>query len=544
MAEIFIKILNMSIAAGYIIIAVLILRLLLKRIPKWINTLLWGFVALRLVCPFNFESILSLIPSAQTVSPDIMNHTAPSVDSGIPAFNNAVNPIIEQSFAPKVGDSVNPLQTVLPVVASLWAVGALGMLIYAAVSYVILARRVSTAVRLKDNVYQSERVVSPFVLGIFKPRIYLPYELDGDHLALVLAHEQAHIKRSDHIWKPIGFILLALYWFDPLIWVAYVMLCRDIEFACDERVIKDMDREKRADYLQILLAQSARQRVISACPVAFGEVGVKGRMKKIISYKRPSFWVMISAVLLAAIIAVCGLTDPISKRLGSIDGLNINFDATVFFSHASPEADMNIAQKCEPSNIRELFDLKISSTAASKDLSDNRDKTHSLLLSSNGDAIGVYFNAHFTAVYLGIEDKLTSSYRVKDPNAARSVYYKISKRINVDALKQKYPSCFEISTFKGLEVCIWQMAKDSYYCLLLPGKNSIYTNQELWSMHNNAVRLSDMQRIITYYILVGEVERDEVFIHPITMPHSSYAYNIDGDYALKVNNIFWSEISY
>ena len=314
MSELFLKIINMSISASWLILAVLILRLVLKKAPKWVNVLLWGIVAVRLAFPFSIESALSLIPSAETIPPNIGMNTTPTINSGINAINNAVNPIISQSNTPMAGASVNPLQITIGIFEYIWIFGMIALALYTAISYWRLHRKVDTAVRYKDNIFQSENVKSPFVLGIIKPRIYLPFNMNGQDLEHVVAHEQAHIHRKDHWWKPLGFLLLTIHWFNPLMWLAYVLLCRDIELACDEKVIKELGNEQRADYMQALVACSVNRRMIAACPLAFGEVGVKERVKSVMNYKKPAFWVIIIAVIICVGVAACFLTNPKQDR--------------------------------------------------------------------------------------------------------------------------------------------------------------------------------------------------------------------------------------
>ena len=311
MNELFLKIINMSISASWLILAVLILRLVLKKAPKWVNVLLWGIVAVRLICPLSFESALSLIPSSETIPLDIEMAAKPTIDSGVPAINSVVNPVLS-SFAPPqhVLTSANPLQIWIPILNIIWLIGVGALLLYTAVSYWRLCRKVDTAVRYKGNIFQSENVSSPFVLGIIKPRIYLPFNMNGQDLEHVVAHEQAHIRRKDHWWKPLGFLLLTIHWFNPLMWLAYVLLCRDIEFACDEKVIKELGNEQRAHYTQALVVCSVNRRMIAACPLAFGEVGVKDRVKSVMNYKKPAFWIIILAVIACVIVAVCFLTNP------------------------------------------------------------------------------------------------------------------------------------------------------------------------------------------------------------------------------------------
>ena len=310
MNELFLKIINMSISASWLVLAVLILRFVLKKAPKWINVLLWGIVAIRLICPFSFESTLSIIPSAETIPLNIGMDTTPTINSGISAINNAVNPIISQSNTPMAGASVNPLQITIGIYEYIWIFGMIALALYTAISYWRLRRKVDTAVRYKDNIFQSENVSFPFVLGIIKPRIYLPFKMNGQYLEYVVAHEQAHICRKDHWWKPLGFLLLMIHWFNPLMWLAYVLLCRDIELACDEKVIKELGNEQRGDYTQALVACSVNRRMIAACPLAFGEVSVKERVKSVMNYKKPAFWVIIISVIVCVGVAVCFLTNP------------------------------------------------------------------------------------------------------------------------------------------------------------------------------------------------------------------------------------------
>ncbi len=311
MSKVFLKILNMSIAAGWLILAAVFLRLLLRKAPRKIVCLFWGLAGLRLVLPVSIRSLFSLIPSRDTVPADIALSPAPAIDSGIPAVNSAVNPIIG-SFAPdpQTVASVNPLQVIIPAAAIIWLAGACAMLLYTLISYLKMRRTVTAAVPAGGRVYACDEVDSPFILGVFRPRIYIPSAMEGETLAAVLAHEEMHLKRRDHVWKPLAFLLLSVYWFNPLCWLAFILLSRDLEAACDEAVIRGMDKESLAAYSQALLDCSFPRRRIAACPLAFGEVGVKGRIKNVLNYKKPAFWLIIIAVLACIVLTVCFLTDP------------------------------------------------------------------------------------------------------------------------------------------------------------------------------------------------------------------------------------------
>lgn len=287
-------------------LAVLVLRLFLRKTPKWITCLLWCIVALRLVMPFTLESPLSLIPSAEVVPQDIVTSAEPAIHSDIPVVNRTVNPIVTQQTV----QEKDTLQDVLSIVSVVWAAGAGLMVLYGISSVLVLRHRVRVSVPLRENVYECDNVDSPFVFGFFRPQIYIPSGMAEEHISYVLAHEKSHIHRGDHCWKPLGFWLLSVYWFHPLLWFAYILLCRDIESACDEKVIAQMDDGDKKGYSQALVSCSVHRRMIMACPVAFGETDVKRRIKGILNYKKPGFWVIAGAILVCIVTAVCFLTNP------------------------------------------------------------------------------------------------------------------------------------------------------------------------------------------------------------------------------------------
>ena len=311
MAAVFLKLLNLSISASWLVLAVLVLRLISKRSPKWMNVLLWGIVALRLVLPFSIESALSLIPSAETVSPAAVQFDpAPTITSGVSVIDNAVNPSLSEHFSAVPTASVNPLYVWTEIAGWVWLIGLGAMLLYALVSYLRLRRRVSVSLPVQDHIYLCDAISSPFILGVVKPHIYLPSGLDEVQRQNVLAHEQAHLARRDHWWKPLGFALLAVYWFNPVLWLAYTLLCRDIELACDERVIRTMEESAVKTYSTVLLACSMPRKAVITCPLAFGEVGVKERVRNALHYKKPAFWVVAASVTVCVVVAVCFLTNP------------------------------------------------------------------------------------------------------------------------------------------------------------------------------------------------------------------------------------------
>ena len=291
LSRIFLAVAGMSANAGLLVLAILAVRLVTRRrMPKWGNCLLWGLVAVCLMCPVLPESVLSVRPQPG--------------QAALPAA------AAMETASPGAGITLTDL-------AWVWLVGMAAVLGWAAFSWLRLRRQVAASVSVAKGVYICDDIASPFILGVLRPRIYLPSGLTGATLESVLRHERAHLKRRDHWWKPLAHVLIAVYWFDPLLWAAYVLLCRDIELACDERVVRDMTREDRAAYSQALLQCSLnRRRRLVLCPLAFGEVGVRTRVKSVLRYRRPAVWLSAAAVLLCAALAVTFLTEPKTARTG------------------------------------------------------------------------------------------------------------------------------------------------------------------------------------------------------------------------------------
>ncbi|MBR4959376.1 MAG: M56 family metallopeptidase, partial [Clostridia bacterium] len=327
MTEIFLYIVNMSITASILAVVVLLLRLVLKKAPKWISVLLWGLVALRLICPFAVESPFSLMPKTDWVVQETLSEEdlfLDSVPDSIPVVDSSSlgkDVAVEYSYYPIENPEIEIHRgvSVSFLLSCVWIAGMAALLLHTVISTVRLRRSIGAAIRVRENIWESSAVDSPFVLGLIRPRIYVPRGMSEEKLAYVVAHEQAHIRRKDHWWKPLGFLLLTVHWFNPVMWLAYILLCRDIEMACDEKVIRDMGEMERADYSEALLECSVKRSMISACPLAFGEVGVKERIKTVLNYKKPAFWIVLLAVIACVAAAVCFLTNPMNKPVISID---------------------------------------------------------------------------------------------------------------------------------------------------------------------------------------------------------------------------------
>ena len=351
MDKLFITIVNNGLVASWIILAVIVLRKLLNRIPKWVNCLLWGLVAIRLAIPFSIESIFSLIPSAKPVPADIEYAKIPKIDSGMHAVNTVINPVLENHFAVKEIASVNPIQVIIFITSYIWLIGVIGLLIYAFVSFIMLKRQVKNAQAVDKGIFRSGTIDSPFILGFVKPSIYIPDYLDDEAYICVTEHEKAHIKRGDFIWKPFGFLILSVYWFNPLCWFAYIMLCKDIEYACDEKVTKDKDKNWKATYCQVLLDCSSKRKMIAACPVAFGEVSVKDRIKFVIRYKKPTFWMIVLAFVACIVVGICFLTNPKTTDI-SDDNIDAGNDLT---SEEIAEKESDTTHLAEPAENEEIL---------------------------------------------------------------------------------------------------------------------------------------------------------------------------------------------
>ena len=519
MSELFLKIVNMSISASWVVIAVLTLRFCLKKAPKWVNVLLWGIVAVRMVFPFSIESVLSLIPSAETISPTIMMEQSPSVQTGVPALNHVINPVISSSFTPAPGASANPLQIWIPVLTGIWLFGIAALFLYSAVSYWRLRRKVCEAVILRGNIYQSEKVCSPFVLGIIRPKIYLPYHMDSREMDHVIAHEQTHIRRKDHWWKPLGFLLLTTHWFNPLMWLSYILLCQDIELACDEKVIRKMSNEQRADYTQALVACSVDRRLITACPLAFGEIGVKERVKSVMNYKKPAFWIVLASVIVCAVIAVCFLTNPIGFQF------DVSANTIVSANHFDMRnADDPVAIEMTPAQIGEL-NSRLAGVKNCKRSDKYAGLTPGYQISAqmqDGSYIRISGYSLSDNTMVDIEQS-GKRYAVSDREFQEYLSRicaggDVSAAFDLQPLRVQYPEYFDLDASAGLDVYVWQMAPDSYYFGLLPHTASPRdsTAQELLALRGASSE--QMRYILAAYAL----DPDDIHVIPWQNPISSY----------------------
>lgn len=421
MNNIFLNVINISITASWIVFAVILLRVVLKKTPKWVNCILWGIVGLRLLIPINIQSALSLIPSAHTI--DTQTYSArPNIQTGINLIDERANAYFGSNYFEGVTVPANNFNNIMHLLAYIWILGIIIMLIYAIFSYIALKRRVSASLIYDKKTYFCDDIKTPFILGVINPKIYLPSGLSGTQINDILKHETAHLKRGDHIWKPIGFLILTFYWFNPILWIAYVLLCRDIELACDEKAIRNMDKDGLKRYSETLLECSIHRRMIMACPVAFGEVGVKQRVKSLLNYKKPAFWLVIGAIVLCIVFAICFLTNPKGIKITSLedkaDYSRIFDDTDVLTLFCENEGYENESEEVKKQIFEILREVRINKNPLSQNRSEDRNNTNRVVLSD----CTLNFNEKFTQLWISNGVKPSLSYKVLTPEKVKKAF--------------------------------------------------------------------------------------------------------------------------
>ena len=447
-------ILNTSIAASWMVLAVLVLRFTLKKAPKWTRVALWGLVATRLLLPFSIESAFSLIPSAQTVPEEVLRYEGVQLKE--PAHLDVIsNPVIAGNVSIELEQTADRLQIHMIHTTFIWFIGIAILFLYTIISYWSLHRKVDTAVLYRGNIFQSENVSSPFVLGIIRPRIYLPFKIDAQDMEHVIAHEQAHLKRKDHCWKPLGFLLLAIHWFNPVMWLAYIVLCRDIELACDEKVIKELGNEQRADYTQALVSCSINRHLIAACPLAFGEVGVKERVKAVMNYKKPAFRLILVAVIACVFLAVCFLTNP---KESVADDIYANKGYTVIYQQPI-ELTLSVDKTLLPDTIYTAEGHVFEEGEVVTYQTDHTTIYLQKVMLSNESDEQLYFL--FDYFYdISNYGSLISPFYVKDKNGVVSTYMSLISRDLKDG-KNTYPEALSVRGQGPGEVIAFYVSKDA-----------------------------------------------------------------------------------
>ncbi len=419
MEAVFLKLLNMSITASWLVFAVFLLRILFQKAPKFVSMLLWALVGIRLVCPFSLKSVLSVIPNPEPVPSEILTAEHPVIQSGISAVNETMNPVLSETFAPSAETGASPLGSLAFVASVLWLCGIVVLLLYTAVSYRRIHKSVREAALYQGNVWLCDRIDTPFIFGVIRPRVFLPSDIEKADLPYVLAHEQAHLKRRDHLWKPLGFLLLTVYWFNPVLWAAYILFCKDMELACDERVLRTLGAACKKPYSNALINCSVPRKRISACPLAFGETGVKERVRSVLNYKKPAFWLAAVAVVAVAVAALVFLTNPETENVQTLADIT---QASALFDNV--ETLKLVEEKGEttaPAAQTQTILSDLQGTEISVDpVSENRAQTKAAKLVlgyEDASEKALYFNDAFSEVWL--EDGI--AYKVMDPDSAKRI---------------------------------------------------------------------------------------------------------------------------
>ena len=468
----FLKLLNMSFAASWLVLTVVLLRLLLKKVPKFIFCILWAIVGLRLLLPFTVESELSVLPSSEVLSEQVVSSDRYTVNTGLDRVDTTINNYLDTEFWQVRSETGSNGMALL---GYLWLLGVFVMLCYVLISYLRVRWQVRTAMRKQDNIWICDQVRTPFILGIFCPRIYLPSELDKYSEVYVLAHENAHLRRRDHWWKPLGFLLLCIHWFNPLIWLAYVFLCRDIEFACDARVIKTLGEQEKKEYSSSLLACSVPRRMLAACPLAFGEAGVKTRVRLVMNYKKPSFWIILVAGIACVAVAIGFLTnpkEPLEKKFDSYYDLEGNLEL-----YAWEEQGEYFCGIMSFTNIPKSQEVINALPAATFE------EMKQILQS--------YDLKYFPEFY--------DSYNTTDLSRDE-IFTRLGLYENTELSRNMYPQYYDLDTEKGLDMYIWWSDRwdpeGEYYCGILPG-NRVKSPDEVSRLER--VPLREMSLILQSY---------------------------------------------
>ncbi len=520
MNSLFISVLNMSITASILVLAVILLRFALRRAPRWIVCVLWSFVALRLIFPFSVESMFSLMPesdpiSSESIAPENQNsegltqiepdgliyidpngsaETVPIAGTSEPSVSFENDSYIQLEYGPSLAD----------IFGAVWLIGIFAMLIYTTASYLRLRRRVAESIIIKGNIYICDRIDTPFILGILRPRIYLPSsmsEADAEH---VISHERAHLRRLDHIWKPLGFLLLSIHWFNPLLWLGYILLCRDIEIACDEKVIREQGAEIKKPYSEALVNCSVPRKMIAACPLAFGEVAVKNRVKGVLNYKKPTFWIIILAVIALIVTAVCFLTDPVKEEENTAVYTVSYYDAPTR-ENLSPVISKTArisSEHFEPM-FKELENSEWTNDAAVDRLPyyfDGQIDTGEHIIFFAFEQKVLYCEGYFT----GLSDENSEFLQTIIEDCG------ISEETSLSNTELSTPSAE-----KRYNIYVCQFARGSYQFIVTP-ENEELTWQELWG--TQSIRMEELRRILADY---GATAND-VNIIPWQNPLSSY----------------------
>lgn len=429
MSELFLTILNMSLTASYVIIFAILIRLALQKAPKVISYALWVVVAFRLVIPFSFESVFSLLPQTATPIPhDIIYQQKPQINSGILSVDSIVNELLP---SPTIGASVNPMQVYTEICSYIWMIGIIALLVYSLLSVFHLKKQLKNAQLIGQYIYEADNLNTPFVLGFINPKIYLPVGLSKEECQYILLHEQTHIHRKDHIIKIAAFLILTIHWFNPLVWIAFMLMSMDMELSCDERVLKEINVDIKKSYANSLLTLATGRHILNGSPLAFGEGNVKWRIKNVLNYKKPKFWVVAISITVVIAVGIGLVANPKTVTLNTAaDDFSLErLDRVTFGTLTAGNRVMDLSTAKVMEMVDFIKELRVNKEEVSLKRGSGRDSTNQIHLAfegfgNDGAIYDIYFNfnSDFSEVWVNNGVKPSFSYRVKKPNEVKSFF--------------------------------------------------------------------------------------------------------------------------
>lgn len=542
MEALFLKILNMSITATYVLLAVLVLRFIFRRAPKWISYSLWSLVLFRLVCPISFASPLSLFDRlGKTASTDSggINHipagigrlAAQQVDISTPGINETINSLLP---AATPAASVNSMQVLLFAGTWVWLAGLTMMLIYSFTSYLRLKYSIREATLLSDNVFEIDNIYSPFVFGLIKPKIYLPSGMPENEQSFVLRHEQTHIARRDHLIKPFAFFVLSLHWFNPFMWLAFLLMSRDLEMSCDEKVISSLDAGGKAGYSAVLLRFAVKYPFPAGSPLAFAESSTKRRVKNVLNYKKPAFGVLFLAVTAVILAAMCLLTNPANR----IKLPGVSLVQSIELEQINNNTSVGKTILTEPDDIKDV----ISDLSGAGKM--RRQSVNDLPMQNNYLIFRINLADRTRTLYLYTEE---NRYYAEEPYAGIYQF-----RRNQDSMKAAYEKYVYILSGKdtndlnGIEIFVWKDSKQVKYSVFQEIKAS-RTEKEIYEGSMVVTDIAEVNRVIAKYYRDGfnvsirqmnqsDFTKDEMEImaDSLIIPSGNYSIGI-GTYVQKTS---------
>lgn len=432
MSKLFLSVLNMSITASYVILFVIFIRLLLKKAPKVISYAMWGVVAFRLIIPFSFESIFSLMPrntNTALISQNIIYQQNPQINSGIKVVDSFFSQSLPEATA---NASIKPIQIYITIGSYIWMIGIIALIFYSIISILILKRKLKSAELIEKNIFRLKNLKTPFVLGLIRPKIYLPDGLKSEERRYILLHEQTHINRKDNIIKVVAFLILSIHWFNPLVWIAFMLMSEDMELSCDEKVLKEINEDIKKPYANSLLSLATEKHILNGSPLAFGEGNVKSRIKNVLNYKKSGLWVIVITVILSLAVGIGLLANPIDTiKISDIDTVPLGaLDEAVYGTLTSENNHIDFNKAKAEEIAYYLREIEVNKSEVARTVSSERDKSNQVHFGIESISSGksykwdIYcnFSKDFSKVWLDNGVKPSFSYKVKNPSEVKAFF--------------------------------------------------------------------------------------------------------------------------